>query len=502
MKRLTVLFLIFALLFSACGSDTPAPAETEADAAESSEVSGGAEAVSSDDIMAGEPYVNYSTNFIFGLFFLVVVLAIGFGVWRSRSGAVLQEKLRQLREGKEKLEDRHRELLGQYESEREARIRAETEVKQQRAFIEDWQKQKQELIEASKAAALKSLGDMSSKLLNDHKSEAESVRKLGEKNLSDISRNLQDHFKELIGRVREFEGRLGDQESSLSTLKRVLSEPLKMGAAAEVILENHLKDWGLKEHQDFLLQHSFDTSSGRLRPDAVICLPDDYVVVVDSKSSGVLHDLAQAEGDDSEVREEDETLLYDNLKTAMRKHLRDLSGKEYLTAVERGIKLQRRSFRPKQIMVLMWVPSEGVLERIGRADSEFFLAASEKNIFVVGPSGLYSAIRIAAVKISEQKQNQNQALIIKETEILLQYITTALDHAASVGRAIRRTKNAYDKLAASVNGRLLPKAQHIVELGVNRPQGSFGKSLPSQNSDMDTIELSPEDDKNNDKAAT
>jgi len=62
---------------------------------------------------------------------------------------------------------------------------------------------------------------------------------------------------------------------------------------------------------------------------------------------------------------------------------------------------------------------------------------------------------------------------VRGAEILLDSIAIALGHAATVGKNVRSAADAYDRFAASVNGRLLGRGRRLAELGL-RP----GKALP------------------------
>ena len=62
----------------------------------------------------------------------------------------------------------------------------------------------------------------------------------------------------------------------------------------ETVLENTLKSFGLTAGIDFVLQQTFGSEDGsRLRPDAIVFLPADSVLVIDSKASKFLLELAQ-----------------------------------------------------------------------------------------------------------------------------------------------------------------------------------------------------------------
>ncbi len=475
--------------------------------------------------------------------FIIGALAIAFTFWqrfskslnlkeqRSSQSIILQEKLDSLELKEQEWEEEKKELMAEKEKLIIAKTTAETQVAEKDKAIQDWEKHKQELITASKTAALQSLdelsktllishkseteaarnlgnelftkllsnhkseteaarklgNELSEKLLNNHKSETEATRKLGEKNIQDVSKNLQDYFDKLKKEVDGFQGRLGKQENMVTALNRVLTIPPEMGSKAEVILENNLKAQKLKEGQDYLLQHSFQSIAGKLRPDAVVFLPDDYVLIIDSKSSTFFSKLVQAEDENNKAP------LYNELKASMKNHLRNLADKDYRATVSKGIKSTQRTFEPEKAITLMWVPSDNMLAHIQKADPNFIYTASEKNIIIVGPSALNSAITISAVKITKQIQDENQSEIVKETEIFLERVNKALKYIQDIGKNIQSANTAFDKLVGSVNVRLLPSARKLKDLNVPTPPGGLVEPLKSIR-EMPIIEAIEEQD--------
>jgi DNA recombination protein RmuC len=67
--------------------------------------------------------------------------------------------------------------------------------------------------------------------------------------------------------------------------------------------------------------------------------------------------------------------------------------------------------------------------------------------------------------------------------MLLDNLTTALAHAASVGKGIKGAAEAYDRFSRSVNGRLLGRSRKLAELGL-RPGKPMPGNLPSYRVDV------------------
>jgi DNA recombination protein RmuC len=210
----------------------------------------------------------------------------------------------------------------------------------------------------------------------------------------------------------------------------------------------------------------------RLRPDAIVFLPGDSVMVIDCKASKFLVEIAQAVGAEAEAAAQQ------NLARTMNQHLKALAEKDYRNAVATDSRNSGRGNEISRILSVMYLPNEGTLERLHLADPDFVVKAAKHQIVPVGPAGLAGFIGFASVEISLIRQIENQQEIVRGTEMLLDNLTTALSYAAAVGRGIKGAAEAYDRFSRSVNGRLLGRSRKLAELGL-RPGKPMPGNLPS-----------------------
>jgi DNA recombination protein RmuC len=335
--------------------------------------------------------------------------------------------------------------------------------------IADFERLKEESLQAARAAMLTTAQQLSSKLIDDHKRENEEAKKTAEERVRQTTEQLARQFEQIANAVAQLQGQVGEKSQLLDTLRRALTNPTGAGQFAEIGLANTLKSFGLEEGRDFALQHTTeDAETGRrLRPDAVVFLPGNSVLVVDCKASKFLVEIAEAEGTE---REEE---AYRNLARTMNGHLRALAEKDYRSAIAATCRQSGREGEIARVLSLMYLPNDAALEKLKRADAEFAQKASRLQIMPAGPAGLASVLGFASVEINLMRQVENQEKIAAGAEALLESIAIVLGHADKVGRNIKTAADAFEKMSKSVNGRLLPRARTLVKLGL-RP----GKEMP------------------------
>jgi DNA recombination protein RmuC len=344
--------------------------------------------------------------------------------------------------------------------------------------LDDWEAAKIESLNHAKAAVLETATAVSSKLIEDHKRETEAARQERDERLKAIT----DQFDTVTKSVAALADQTNQTRSTVETVWRALSSPGGAGYFAEIGLENTLKSFGLERGRDFVLQATIeaDADGRKLRPDAVIFLPNDSVLVIDCKASKYLLELAAAEG--TERAGEAVT----SLARTMNQHLRALAGKDYRSAIINAYRQSGRSGEIARVMNVMYLPNEGALEKVRAADPDFERQAQKELIVFAGPTGLAGLISFASMDIGLGRQARNQERIVEAAELLLDGVALALAHVEGVGKGIKAAAGAFEKFAASINARLLPRARTLAQLGV-KPTKS--KALPSHLPSIQVVDL-------------
>lgn len=340
-----------------------------------------------------------------------------------------------------------------YEAEQHVKL-MQQKLKDMQFRMEDFEKMRAENIQSAKEAMFET-GSAT------FRKEAESM-----------TEKTMQHMQNVLKQVAHLQEKVQENGQSVSLLEQVLKTPGGAGHMAEIGLENTLKSYALEPERDFKTQFSVSDQSGNnLRPDAVVFLPNNQLLVIDCKASKHFMELAELQQQDQEK----EQALLQKLKIRMHEHLKSLTGKGYKEAVKKSLGREHQQ-AIRHTTTVLFVHTEAAIDNILRADPTFHQQAQEKGVIVSGPTGLYGLLSVSKMMIAQEQQDQNQQKIIEEVSALLGNIETTLSHSIKVGNSIAAAAKHFQNLTKSVNGRLLPKARKIHDMGVGLPKN---KKIPA-----------------------
>src|ERR1700753_4305864 len=175
--------------------------------------------------------------------------------------------------------------------------------------------------------------------------------------------------------------------------KALKGDNKKQGNWGEVILERVLERSGLVKDREYRLQASLNGLDGtRLQPDAIIDLPDDKHLVIDSTVSLIAYErLVNCE------TEEERKLFSKAHVESIRGHVLNLSSKNYHDLYQ----INSPDF------VLLSVPIESSFSFAVQLDAELFSDAWEKRVVIVSPSTLLATLRTISSIWKQERQNRN-----------------------------------------------------------------------------------------------
>ncbi len=342
----------------------------------------------------------------------------------------------------------------------------------------------------------KILYQLSEELIRKNNEEQTKFGKHNQESIDKITQNLYKNFEGVLNKVSSLDDDVKKSSQDINLTKNALLNPSGAGKTAEITLENILKASGLKEkasikdNGDYILQsHFFSSENIAKKPDALVFLPGNQIVIIDSKSSSFFLDLQQAKEDGKLDLQE---LAQAKLKETMRKHLEDLKKRDYAKAKEFDDLKQNN--QNNIFTTIMFLQTEKMLEIVNEIDSNFMQKALDLGIWVLTPIGVYNLLTQGKFTINRIKQQENIEELRVEVKKLIEAIATMYGKAADIGKATSKAVKSYNEFASSFNQRFLVRVNNLNKLGIESDKKTIGNKLEKYTivNDENIIEIEPE----------
>jgi DNA recombination protein RmuC len=297
-------------------------------------------------------------------------------------------------------------------------------------------------------------------LLNPIQSKMKDFQEKVEKfHLEDVSGRASikaefEHFKEVSTT-------LSQDAQNLTTA--LTGDSKQQGDWGEMILEKCLQNAGLIEGEHYQKQTQIKTDDGiQQRPDFIINLPNERIMIADSKVSLKAYKSYMSEEDDEKRKVHAKKHLQ-----SVRNHIQGLSSKSYQDGFQEY---------GSPDYVLMFMPIESAYSLAQKLDDSLTSAAFNKNIIIVTPASLMMVVGIVNQLWRQEKQVQNVKDIFERGAKLYEKINGFLEDFVKIGDKLRDAnksyENAHKKLSAG--GGMVRQAQMLKKLGLKTT-----KSIPS-----------------------
>jgi DNA recombination protein RmuC len=239
-------------------------------------------------------------------------------------------------------------------------------------------------------------------------------------------------------------------QKEASNLTLALKAPQVRGSWGEHTLRRVVEMAGLVEYCDFGLQETVSTEEGRLRPDLIVRMPGERVIVVDAKN--IFQKYYEAMGCEDEVKRN--SLQNENVKN-LRKHIKDLSSKGYW-----------EQYGQSADFVVFFMPNENIFVEALRRDEDLFEDAIRQRILLTHPISLIGLLKIVAHSWSQMKLAENTEKIKDLGRELYERMSKFVEYFAKMGTNLSRTVESYNSAVGAFEGRVLPSARKFSELGI------------------------------------
>ena len=262
----------------------------------------------------------------------------------------------------------------------------------------------------------------------------------------------------------------GMQEDAQNLTKALRGDSKQQGDWGEQILEMALEKAGLQENINYLLQPNYkDKKGNNLRPDAVILLPNERNIVIDSKVSLTAYDKFV----NSEDEEEKQAHLKDHI-TSIKNHIKGLSSKNYNDL--EGINAPDYLF--------IFVPIDFALSITLSNNWDVQTMANDNKIAFVTPINLIAILRIAENLWRLDKQNKNAENIASRAGLLFQKFSNFNEDFSKVAEHLNKAQDSYNSARSKLvdgDGNLFSQVDKLKELGaktqktLSKPKESLKK---------------------------
>lgn len=281
---------------------------------------------------------------------------------------------------------------------------------------------------------------------------------LAEQKLESKRSAVDELVKPIAETLKRTDEKLAVIESAGSSLKeettrlvRALRDPHVRGRYGEIQLRRVAELAGMSDNCDFYEQdQTRDAEGNPLRPDMVIRMPSDRVVVVDAKTNirAYLEAMEAATPDEAEA--------------CLERFARHVS--EQATALAR--KKYWTQYRGSPEFVVMFIPGDQFIDAALRRQATLLERAAEQGVLLAGPSTLIGLLRAVAVGYREQRLAQAAEELRELGRELHERAATAFSHVLQLGRAINSTVESYNKFVGSYESRLEPTLKKFEDAGV------------------------------------
>lgn len=290
--------------------------------------------------------------------------------------------------------------------------------------------------------------------------------------MSNLLNPLNDKIKSFetkVHQVYDIEGKerasLKEQIQQLTKLNQVMNEETKnltkalkgeskiQGNWGEMILESILEKSGLVKDREYFVQQLHTVSDGkRFRPDVIINLPQNKVIIVDSKVSLTAYEKFVSSEDEISK----DLALKDHVRS-IKTHIKGLSEKSYQSLYQTtGLDF-----------VLMFVPIESALTVALDNDLNLFDDVLKYNIVLVSPTTLIAILRtIASIWRTEHSMENAQQIATLGGDIY-DRLCKFLDSMGNIDVALKKATKNYKDAIKELQGDegIIESALQLKELG-------------------------------------
>ena len=384
-------------------------------------------------------------------------------------------------------------------AEQQARVAAETKEQNAAVRLVEQQQQQAQALSDLKAAQEKALGDLreafkalsadalkeaqpqflllANKAFENLAETAKGELKARQEAIDGVVTPLKDQLAEYqkrlqaseqeqtktLGAVRQQLEALQNQSQSLAgetnKLRLVLSSSQARGRWGEETLRRVVEAAGMSTHCDFVEQ----TAAGDSRPDLLVKLPGDRLIIVDSKVPDL--DFLAALGTADETTRREKLAAH---AAKLKATIQALAKREY-----------PKQFPAALDKVVLFVPAESLLSAALEGDPNLIVDAAAQNILLATPSSLIALLYAVAMSWQQDAQTRNAREIGEAGKELFERVTKFIEHFAGIREGLEKAGKAFDNALGSYERRVRPSGEKLIKLAGGLAEAELPEIKPA-----------------------
>jgi len=328
---------------------------------------------------------------------------------------------------------------------------------------------KSQMSEHFKALSLEALQSNSKLFVDIAKGELEKAQLVVEGDLDQRQEAIRTLFERLKEQLKVYQRRLNQSEttnaSALGPVKeqgKLLSQQsqsqanetqqLRMGFKSsqargrwgEETLRRVVEAAGMSAHCDFTEQ----TQSENKKPDLIVHLPGDRLIIVDAKVPE-LDFLTALDSADTTKRTEALAAHAAKLKATVKA----LADRDYPVEFPNALD-----------HVVLFVPAESLFSEALEGDRDLIFWAAAKRILLATPASLIALLRSVSICWQQYAQTENTRSIAEAAENLYKRITTFTENFENIRDGLQKASEAFNKSVGSYESRVRPAGEKLQKL--------------------------------------
>jgi DNA recombination protein RmuC len=274
-----------------------------------------------------------------------------------------------------------------------------------------------------------------------------------------------------LGEVKKHLETLAQSNQALAQetqqFRMVLHSSQARGKWGEETLRRVVEAAGMSAHCDFTEQ----AATGENRPDLVVKLPGERVIIVDAKvpDFDFLNALESAE-----PARRAEALAAHAAK--LKATIKALADRDY-----------PHHFQNALDYVVLFVPAESLFSAALEGDQDLIVWAAERKILLATPASLIALLRSVSVSWRQHAQTENAQKIAEAARELFARVVKFTEHFEKIRGGLERANSAFNDAVGSYERMVKPSGERIQKLG-----GPTGAKTLSDVQPLDaTLRLAP-----------